>query len=88
LSQGPLLVHLRALAVAAVFGMPFSTLFNVVEINWAGRWSMEAQAGLAIGFQAFFIMMAIGFGLGAAISVLVSNAKDAVAAYGVALRGE
>jgi len=75
LTQGPLLPHFRALAVPAAFGMLFSTLYNVVDIYWAGRLSTEAQAGLAIGFQAFFILMAIGFGLGAAMSALVSNAK-------------
>ncbi|AKS47141.1 putative efflux protein, MATE family [Octadecabacter temperatus] len=75
LTQGPLLPHFRALAVPAAFGMLFSTLYNLVDVYWAGRLSTEAQAGLAIGFQAFFIMMAIGFGLGAAMSALVSNAK-------------
>jgi putative MATE family efflux protein len=75
LTQGPLLGHFRALAVPAAFGMLFSTLYNVVDVYWAGRLSTEAQAGLAIGFQAFFIMMSIGFGLGAAMSALVSNAK-------------
>jgi putative MATE family efflux protein len=77
LTQGPLLGHFRALAVPAAFGMLFSTLYNVVDVYWAGRLSTEAQAGLAIGFQAFFIMMSIGFGLGAAMSALVSNAKGA-----------
>ncbi len=75
LTHGPLLGHFRALAIPAAFGMLFSTLYNVVDVYWAGRLSTEAQAGLAIGFQAFFIMMSIGFGLGAAMSALVSNAK-------------
>jgi putative MATE family efflux protein len=75
LTQGPLLGHFRVLAVPAAFGMLFSTLYNVVDVYWAGRLSTEAQAGLVIGFQAFFIMMSIGFGLGAALSALVSNAK-------------
>ena len=37
--------------------------------------STDAQAGLAIGYQAFFILMALGFGLSSALSALVSNAK-------------
>jgi len=77
LTKGPLLGHFRTLAVPAAFGMLFSTLYNVVDVYWAGRLSTEAQAGLAIGFQAFFILMAIGFGLGSAMSALVSNAKGA-----------
>lgn len=75
LTQGPLTGHFRRLAIPAAFGMLFSTLYNVVDVYWAGRLSTEAQAGLAIGFQAFFIMMAVGFGLGSAMSALVSNAK-------------
>ena len=42
-----------------------------------GRLSTEAQAGLAIGYQAFFIFLAVGFGLGSGLSALVSNAKGA-----------
>lgn len=75
LTAGGLVGHFRTLAVPAAFGMLFSTLYNVVDVYWAGRLSTEAQAGLAIGFQAFFIMMAVGFGLGSAMSALVSNAK-------------
>ncbi|MCW1952310.1 MAG: MATE family efflux transporter, partial [Octadecabacter sp.] len=55
LTKGPLLGHFRTLAIPAAFGMLFSTLYNVVDVYWAGRLSTQAQAGLAIGFQAFFI---------------------------------
>ncbi|MEO9865874.1 MAG: MATE family efflux transporter [Yoonia sp.] len=75
LTSGGLVGHFRTLAIPAAFGMLFSTLYNVVDVYWAGRLSTEAQAGLSIGFQAFFIMMAVGFGLGSAMSALVSNAK-------------
>lgn len=75
LTTGPLIGHFRTLAIPAAFGMLFSTLYNVVDVYWAGRLSTDAQAGLSIGFQAFFIMMSIGFGLGSALSALVSNAK-------------
>ena len=75
LTTGPLLGHFRKLAIPAAIGMLFSTLYNVVDVYWAGRLSTDAQAGLAIGFQAFFIMMAVGFGLSSAMSALVSNAK-------------
>ncbi|MEO9825683.1 MAG: MATE family efflux transporter [Paracoccaceae bacterium] len=75
LTTGPMSEHFKNLAIPAAFGMLFSTLYNIVDVYWAGRLSTDAQAGLAIGFQAFFILMAIGFGLGSAISALVSNAK-------------
>ena len=68
-------MHFRTLAIPAAFGMLFSTLYNVVDVYYAGLLSTDAQAGLAIGYQAFFILMAIGFGLSSALSSLVSNAK-------------
>jgi len=75
LTSGTMASHFRAIAVPAAFGMLFATLYNVVDVYWAGRISTDAQAGLAIGFQAFFILMAIAFGLSSALSALVSNAK-------------
>ena len=69
--------HFWRLAVPAAMGMLFATLYNVVDVFYAGMLSTEAQAGLAIGFQAFFVFMAIGFGLSSAMSALVSNAKGA-----------
>ena len=75
LTTGSMASHFRALAIPAAFGMLFATLYNVVDVYWAGRLSTNAQAGLAIGFQAFFILMAVGFGLSSALSALVSNAK-------------
>ncbi|MCR9170780.1 MULTISPECIES: MATE family efflux transporter [Marivita] len=75
LTTGPMLTHYKNLAIPAALGMLFSTLYNIVDVYYAGKLSTEAQAGLAIGYQAFFIMMAVGFGLGSALSALVSNAK-------------
>lgn len=75
LTQGTIASHFRTLAIPAAMGMLFSTLYNVVDVYFAGQISTDAQAGLAIGFQAFFIMMSVGFGLGAAMSALVGNAK-------------
>jgi len=77
LTVGPMARHFRTIAVPAAFGMLFATLYNVVDIYFAGRLSTDAQAGLAIGFRAFFVLMAVGFGLSSALSALVSNAKGA-----------
>lgn len=66
--------HFRNLAIPAAFGMLFSTLYNVVDVYWAGRLSTEAQAGLAIGFQALFVHITVGIGLGGGLSALISNA--------------
>ena len=75
LTKGQISHHFRTLAVPAAFGMLFATLYNVVDVFFAGMLGTYAQAGLTIGYQAFFIMMAVGFGLGSALSALVSNAK-------------
>jgi putative MATE family efflux protein len=75
LTTGPMALHFRTLAIPAAFGMLFTTLYNVVDVYYAGLLSTDAQAGLAIGYQAFFIVMAVGFGLSSALSTLVSNAK-------------
>ena len=90
LTTGPISGHFRTLAVPAALGMLFTTLYNVVDVFFAGQISTEAQAGLAIGFQAFFIMMAVGFGTGAAMSALVGNArgkKDDAGARRIAMQG-
>ena len=75
LTTGPMALHFRTLAIPAAFGMLFTTLYNVVDVYYASLLSTDAQAGLAIGYQAFFILMAVGFGLSSALSTLVSNAK-------------
>lgn len=74
LTTGSITGHFRALAIPAAIGMVFSTLYNAVDIYFAGILNTGAQAGLAIAFQAFFVLIAIGFGLGAALSTLVGNA--------------
>lgn len=55
LTTGPMVLHFKNLAIPAALGMLFATLYNVVDVYYAGRLSTEAQAGLAIGYQAFFI---------------------------------
>ena len=75
LTTGPIALHFRTLALPAAFGMLFATLYNIVDVFYAGLLSTDTQAGLAIGYQAIFIFMALGFGLSSALSALVSNAK-------------
>ncbi|MDG1531976.1 MAG: MATE family efflux transporter [Paracoccaceae bacterium] len=90
LTIGPISGHFRTLAIPAAMGMLFTTLYNVVDVYFAGQLSTDAQAGLAIGFQAFFIMMAIGFGTGSAMGALVGNArgkKDDAMARRIAMQG-
>ncbi len=69
-------LHFLALALPAAFGMLLATLYNIVDVYYAGLLSTDAQAGLAIGYQAMFILMALRFGLSSALSALVSNTKS------------
>jgi len=77
LTTGSLTQHFLRLAVPAAIGMVFSTLYNVVDVFFAGMIGTDAQAGLAISFQAFMVFISIGFGLSAALTALVGNAIGA-----------
>lgn len=74
LTVGPISGHFRTLAIPMAIGMVFTTLYNVVDTFYAGMLSTEAQAGLAVSFQVFFVMVAFGFGLNSALSALVGKA--------------
>jgi len=82
LRQGSIPGHFRALAVPAAIGLVFSTLYNVVDLWYAGLLGTDAQAGLAITFQVFMLLIAFGVGLGSAMSALVGNALGSDDTYG------
>ena len=77
LRRGAIPGHFRAIAVPAAIAMVFSTLYNVVDLWYAGLLGTVAQAGLAITFQVFMLLIAFGVGLGSAMSALVGNAIGA-----------
>lgn len=90
LTTGPISSHFRALAVPAAIGLVFSTLYNVVDVYFAGLLDTRSQAGLAIAFQVFFLLPTVGIGLGTALSALVGAAigrKDIETARLVAAQG-
>mgnify|MGYP000017416681 FL=1 len=74
LTVGPIFKHFRTLAIPMAIGMVFTTLYNVVDTFYSGMLSTEAQAGLAISFQVFFLVVSFGFGLNSALSALVGKA--------------
>lgn len=78
------------LAAPAAWGMLFVTIFNIVDMYYAGQLSTEAQAGISLGNQAFAALSAFGFGLAAAMGALTGNAigrKDADEARIIAAQG-
>jgi putative MATE family efflux protein len=75
LTTGSIPDHFRALALPTAIGMMFTTLYNVVDVYYAGMLGTEAQAGLAISFTVFFVLfVAIGVGLSSAMGALVGHA--------------
>lgn len=77
LTRGAIASHFGALAIPGAVGMLFNTLYNIVDMYFAGMLGTSEQAGLALGFQAFFVAMSVGIGLGSAMSALVGNALGA-----------
>ena len=44
LTVGPMALHFRRLAIPAALGMLFATLYNVVDVYFAGRLSTEGAS--------------------------------------------
>jgi putative MATE family efflux protein len=74
LTVGPISSHFRTLAVPAAVGLVFSTLYNVVNVYFAGLLDTRSQAGLAVAFQVFYLLPTVGIGLGTALSALIGAA--------------
>ena len=74
LTEGAILGHLRAVAIPAALSLLFVTLYNVIDTFYAGMISTQAQAGLGLGSQIFFLVIATGIGFRIAMSAFVGNA--------------
>jgi putative MATE family efflux protein len=70
----PIPLLIRQLAIPTSVGFFFNTMFNVVDTWYAGMISTLAQAGLAISFPVFFIILSVGMGVGTGTTALISNA--------------
>ena len=77
MTRGPLLPHLKRLAVPASVGLLFNTLYNVVDSFWAGRLSTDSLAALSLNFPLFMLIMSMGVGFSAATGALIANAIGA-----------
>ena len=74
LTQGPLIEHIKRIAIPASVGYLFNTLYNVVDTFYAGKLSTDALAGMTISFPIFFIVIALSSGLGSGATALNSIA--------------
>jgi putative MATE family efflux protein len=73
LTKGPIKDHILAIAIPAIIGFFFQTMYNVIDTFYAGLISTEAQAALSLSFPIYFIILAMGSGIGIAASALISN---------------
>jgi len=74
LSKDPIPKLIAGLAVPMSIGFAFNTMFNVVDTFYAGLISTEALAALGLSFPVFFIIIAMGSGIGTGTTALMSNA--------------
>lgn len=72
LTKGPILTHMRRIAIPASTGMLFNTLFNVVDTYYAGKLNTDALAGMTLSFPIFFIIIALSSGIGNGTTALSS----------------
>ena len=88
LTKDPIPGLIKSLAIPASIGFFFNTMYNVVDTYWAGQVSTLGQAALAISFPVFFIIIAIGYGLGSGTTALIGNElgsgnREKAAHYGI-----
>ncbi len=77
LTQGNILKHIRAIAVPAIIGSIFQTLYNLTDTFWAGQLSSSSLAATGLVFPLFLIAMSISQAIAGGTMVLVSNAIGA-----------
>ena len=63
----------RKLAVPAMIGTLFQTLYNVVDTFFAGKISPEALSALSKSFPIYFIIIATSIGVTVAGTSLIGN---------------
>ncbi len=74
LTQGSINTHLAKLAIPAIIGYFFHTMFNVTDTYFAGIISTKALAALSLSASVFFMILAIAIGMSEAVTSLVGNA--------------
>lgn len=73
MTNGPLLPHLKRLAIPTSIGFLFNTLYNIIDSFWAGKLSTDSLAALSLNFPLYMLVMAMGVGFSAASGALIAN---------------
>ncbi len=74
LTARPIPVLIRQVAIPASVGFFFNTMFNAVDTWYGGRISTQALAALSLSLPVFFLIIAVGSGLGAGTTALIGAA--------------
>ena len=73
LTKDPIWILLRKVTVPASVGSLFQTFYNLVDTWFAGRISAEAIGAIAKSFPIYFVIIAVGVGIGAATNACIGN---------------
>jgi putative MATE family efflux protein len=73
LTSAPIKNLVKMMAIPAIIGFFFNTLFNIVDTIYSGLISTQAIAALSLSFPIFFILISIGTGLSTGATAIISN---------------
>ena len=73
LTKDPIWYLLKKVTIPASVGSLFQTFYNLVDTWFAGKISPEAISAIAKSFPLYFIIIAIGAGVGASTNSLIGN---------------
>ena len=73
LTKDPIWDLLRKVTIPASVGSLFQTFYNLVDTWFAGRISAEAIGAIAKSFPIYFVIIAVGVGIGAATNAMIGN---------------
>ena len=73
LTKDPIWDLLRKVTIPASVGSLFQTFYNLVDTWFAGKISAEAIAAIAKSFPIYFVIIAVGVGIGAATNASIGN---------------
>ena len=73
LTKDPIWGLLKKVTIPASVGSLFQTFYNLVDTWFAGRISAEAIGAIAKSFPIYFVIIAVGVGIGAATNACIGN---------------
>ena len=73
LTKDPIWYLLQKVTIPASVGSLFQTFYNLVDTWFAGRISAEAIGAIAKSFPIYFVIIAVGVGIGAATNASIGN---------------